>query len=348
MPDKEKLLNLKCKATGIGSVPHTDINAICDFIIQKCPDIPYWPQAENIDPREGMMLQYSENLPCLRLDPDNNSVIYDKSLNREDELVKFYDSLINSNYDYFSISREFASGFYTLLEKLENRDITFIKGQVVGPVTFLNSVIGENEKPILFDDELSDAVISGLALKGVWQAKKIKAAGKLPIIFFDEPAMAGFGSAFMSLTREQAMNIFGKLVETVKEHEDVIVGMHCCGNSDWEMILQTKMDIINFDAYAFANNFVLYSGFIKEFLNNGGIIAWGTVPTLEYNDNVGLDNVTAKFNEAIDVLVSGGIDRQFLLGRSIFTPACGTGTLGIETAEKIIDLTFRFANSIKP
>ena len=35
MANKEKLINLKCKATGIGSVPHTDINVITDLIIKQ-------------------------------------------------------------------------------------------------------------------------------------------------------------------------------------------------------------------------------------------------------------------------------------------------------------------------
>ncbi len=87
--------------------------------------------------------------------------------------------------------------------------------------------------------------------------------------------MSGFGSAFMPLSRDQAMSIFDKLIDTIKEHEDVITGIHCCGNSDWEMLLQTKFDIINFDAFSFLDNFTLYSRAINNFLKRGGIIAWG-------------------------------------------------------------------------
>ena len=200
----------------------------------------------------------------------NNEVVYDEA-GRDEKLLEFFEHLTTGDCDYFKISKEYARGFYTLLEKLKNSSCSFIKGQVVGPVTFLYSVKGDDGKSILFDDMLADAVIRGLAMKGVWQAKEIKKTGKDAVIFFDEPAMSGFGSAFMALSKDQAISIFDRLIDTIKEHEDVITGIHCCGNSDWEMLLQTKIDIINFDAFAYLDNFILYAGAIKNFLDRGGI-----------------------------------------------------------------------------
>jgi methionine synthase II (cobalamin-independent) len=341
MTNVEKLINLKCKATGIGSIPHTDINAISDFIIKNCPDLPYWPQSINIDPKEGMLTQYIENLPCIKLDK-NNEVFFDKT-GRDEKLLEFFEHLTSGDYNYFKISKEFARGFYTLLDKLKNSNINFIKGQVVGPVTLLYSIKGEDGKSILFDEMLSDAIIRGLAMKGVWQAKEIKKTGKEPVIFFDEPAMSGFGSAFMPLNKSQAMAIFDKLIDTIKEHEDVITGIHCCGNSDWEMLLQTKIDIINFDAFEFLDNFILYSGAIKQFLHRGGIIAWGAVPTSDFNERINLDLIVKKITDAIEKLASQGIEKELLLKRAIFTPACGMGSLNNEIAEKIIDMTNKLA-----
>jgi methionine synthase II (cobalamin-independent) len=337
MDNKEKLISLKCKATGIGSIPHTDINFISDFIIEKCPEIPYWPQAANIDAKESMLTQYTENLPCLKLN-NNNEVIYDKS-GKDAKLLEFFEHLTSGDYDYFKIGREFARGFYVLLDKLKKSKISFIKGQVVGPVTFLYSIKGEDGKSLLFDEMLCDAIVRALAMKGVWQAKEIRKTGKEPVIFFDEPVMSGFGSAFMPLSREQAMSIFDKLIDTIKEHADVITGIHCCGNSDWEMLLQTKFDIINFDAFSFLDNFTLYSRAINNFLKRGGIIAWGSVPTSDYNESITSDSIIKKLSGAIEKLASQGIDKDLLIKRSLFTPACGMGGLGNETAERIIYLT---------
>lgn len=345
MNDKEKLINLKYKISGIGSVPHTNIDSVCDLIIEKC-NIPYWPQSVNIDPREGMMVQYTENFPCIKLEDNQEQAVYNTSCNRQEEILKFYENFTTNNIDYFKISNEYARGFYGLLNRAKDISSDFLKGQVVGPVTFLSSLTGEDEKPVLFDDELSDAFVRGLAMKGVWQAKAIKNTGKIPILFFDEPVMAGFGSAYVALTAEQALEIFDKFITTVKEHEDILIGMHICGNSDWELVLQTGIDILNFDSFAYGKNFVLYPDKINEFLKRDGIIAWGAVPTSDFDENTNLEMIQNQFNEAIDELTSHGLEKQFILERSMFTPACGTGTLQKEIAEKLIDLTYKFATSM--
>ncbi len=159
--------------------------------------------------------------------------------------------------------------------------------------------------------------------------------------------MSGFGSAFMSLSRDQFLNIFDKLISTIKEHDEVMVGLHCCGNSDWEVLLQSKIDILSFDSFSYSKYFVLYPERIKKFLENDGIIAWGAVPTTEYNEEVTIDVISNKVNEALEALTAKGIDRQFILERSLFTPACGIGTLDIDIAEKVTALTASLAELVR-
>ena len=62
------------------------------------------------------------------------------------------------------------------------------------------------------------------------------------------------------------------------------------------IVLNTKLDIVNFDAFFFAHNFSLFSDDIEKFLNRDGIIAWGIVPTLDVD---ALENTN--INELIDI-----------------------------------------------
>ena len=73
-------------ATGIGSVPHKDVKTICNFILDKFPDIPFWPQLFKVAPTENMFMQFSENLPCLEHDLDRKTVRVNKKIrNRNNE-----------------------------------------------------------------------------------------------------------------------------------------------------------------------------------------------------------------------------------------------------------------------
>ncbi len=343
MKEREQLLDAALKATGIGSVPQKDADSVCAYILDKFTDIPCWPQLVQADFREGMMVQYTENFPCLRIDPSQKDITYDRSTNKDESILKFFENYSANNLEYFSISRQFARGFYSLLEASVSRNNKFIKGQVVGPVTFLLSVKGPDGKAIIHDEMLSDAIIRGLAMKGVWQAKKIRAAGKIPVIFFDEPSLSGFGSAFVPLNREHFFDIFDRLISTIKEHDDATIGLHCCGNSDWDMILQSDIDILSFDSFEYGRYFILYPERISKFIGRGGIIAWGAVPTSAYDSGVTGDLIFDRLNVSIDELVARGIKRASILRHSIFTPACGMGSLAADAAEKIIDLTCEVA-----
>jgi methionine synthase II (cobalamin-independent) len=332
------LSGLKCKATGIGSVPHLDIDHICDLIIHNFPDIPYWPQAVKTDPKEGMMVQFMENLPCLRFDEKLFKVMYDDS-DRENELNKFYENIKLKNYDFFKVNRKFANGFYALLEKTKDTDIKIIKGHVTGPVTFLFPVLDNNGKSLLYDKKLRDAILKGLAMKGVWQAKEIEKNGKFPVIFFDEPGMAVYGTDYLKLGREDLLDVFKLLLKTIRDNVNVLIGIHCCGNTDWGLLLETDIDIISFDAYSYFNHFLLYHENIKKFLNRGGIIAWGIVPTIEFTEETDLKTIEDIFYYIINKLEENGIKKSIIIENSIFTPACGTGSLPAGIAEKILKLT---------
>jgi methionine synthase II (cobalamin-independent) len=151
----------------------------------------------------------------------------------------------------------------------------------------------------------------------------------------------------MPLNREQFFEIFDKLISTIREHDETPVGLHCCGNSDWDIILQSKIDILSFDAFDYGKYFVLYPERIRKFLERGGIIAWGAVPTSEYNSAVTIDVIVNRLNSVIDELTSKGIKKDLILRRSIFTPACGMGSLDVDIAERIIDLTCELAEKMQ-
>ncbi len=98
--------------------------------------------------------------------------------------------------------------------------------------------------------------------------------------------------------------------------------------------------MISFDTYQFAESFLLYSDLIQRFLEQGGGIAWGVVPTdsnsLQEEET---DTLIARVARLVSQLVEKGVDRQLLYTQSIITPACGTGTLTEAEAERIYQLT---------
>jgi hypothetical protein len=124
--------------------------------------------------------------------------------------------------------------------------------------------------------------------------------------------------------------------------------IHCCGKCDWSVPIDCKVNIINLDGYFFAQSLSLFSAELKPFLEQGGIIAWGVVPTLDKDalEKANIDIMTAKFDEAVEYLVKKGIDKQLIIQNSMVTPSCGAGSLSIELAEKAMKLTKELSISL--
>jgi hypothetical protein len=49
----------------------------------------------------------------------------------------------------------------------------------------------------------------------------------------------------------------------------------------------------------------------------------------------------------MDDLVTKGIDKQILLDQAFITPSCGTGSMNLEDAEKVFELTKAVSEMIR-
>jgi methionine synthase II (cobalamin-independent) len=332
------MMNLKGLATGIGSLPLVDAERSVDLVLRFIPALPFWPQLPKASLREGMLAQFSENLPGLKLDAGN---LHFSPQDKEKELELFYDKFISQDLEYFKISPDFACGlhaFYRRLNGLDLSAIKFIKCQVTGPFTFCSGITDSEGKSILHDEVLMQAMVKGLGMKALWQLEYFKKFGKKMIMFFDEPYLTGVGSAYTPVNRNEVIEVYSELADTLKS-QGSLIGIHCCGNTDWSMLTDTVgIDIINFDAFNFQERFVLYADNLSRFLKRGGIICWGIVPTQEFNVSQTPQLLAQKIEFGLDILIKKGIDRQLLLERLLISPACGLGTLEAQKAEGILNL----------
>jgi len=338
---------IKGLATGIGSLPHKDIEAALDLIFKYTPYIPFWPQLPKRDIREGMIVQFSENFPCLKVTLDG--LFFDGNY-QEKALETFYERIIDNDVDYFKIGLDFALGlhkFYQRLEQSDLKEVEFIKCHITGPFTFAASIKDEQGAALLHNAVFMQAFIKGLTMKARWQIKHFKGFGKKIILFIDEPYLGCFGSAYTPINRGDVVRYLAELTESIRS-DNVLTGVHCCGNTDWSIFTDVKtLDIINFDAFGFLDRLVLYANNLKEFLKKGGILCWGIVPTQEFTDKETVELLIKKIKDSIDILSKKGLDRDLLLDRLLLSPSCGLGTLDTNKSEEIFKLLSEISLSIR-
>jgi methionine synthase II (cobalamin-independent) len=296
-----------------------------------------------------MTVQFSEGLPFLALQKDQRTLAL-SSRNVEADLIAFYDLFLAEDPGQFAVSRAYAPGLHEMVAALREKPQSYgayVKGQTVGPVTFAAGIADHDGKSILHHPDLVEALGKALAIRALWQVGELSTSGKRPIIFLDEPYLSGFGSAFLPVQRHDVMNLIKDVIHYLRERSGALIGIHCCGNTDWPMIIETDPDIISFDAFSYMDYFLLYPKEIGAFLERGGNIAWGIVPTFASTGKETVDSLFSLLQKGVARILSWGLGADVVAGQSLLTPACGMGTMEEGAAEKALDLLSRLSEKCR-
>jgi hypothetical protein len=265
-----------------------------------------------------------------------------------EEIVSDMDS---EKLEKYGISKQFSSTFPVFEQIIKETKPEFAKGQIIGPFTFASILNDKNGKSALYDDTLREVVVKLLTLKALWQIKRIKQANPdtTPIIFMDEPSISQLGtSAYLTISEDEVIEMLKEVSDVIKNNGG-ISAIHCCGKCDWSIPIKSGVDIINFDAYAFSEYFGLYSKALGEFLNRGGKIAWGLVPTLDSSalEKIKLEGLVTNFENSVNYLTKRGIDEKLIIDNTLITSSCGAGSLTVELSQRAMDLVYELSNELR-
>lgn len=334
----------RCLPTAVGSLPHRDPQAACDALFAHLPALPTWPQLPRRSFRENMYVQYGERFPGLVVDMEREKVLVDRA-RADAELEPLYLAYLEDQVEDWGVSAENAAGLHAFLARKEALAAAdAVKGQVTGPISMGLQVTDQALRPILYDEVLADALAKHLRLKASWMERQLRRVNGTAIVTLDEPYLSAFGSAFISLSREQIITALEECFAGLT----CIKGVHCCGNTDWSVVLETSVQLLSLDAYSYAESLSLYPEAVRAFLQRGGIIAWGIVP----QDEPGIAAATAealveKLEAAWGLLTAKGIPLDDILAACLITPSCGLGNVPPETAGRGLALTAAVSTAVR-
>lgn len=350
---------LSLAATAVGSLPHNTPEDATTLVWESFNIIPFWPQLSNVNSLEDMIIQYSQNIPGLVVNEKEQTFSFDSEseefyLQLEEFYLDYDEIITEKNYEKlekYAITTPYASTIEPFCEKLRELKPKFAKGQVIGPFSWGTSICDSENKCLFYEDTYRDIIVKGLTLKALWQIQKIRQSSPqtTPIIFMDEPTLGQVGtSAFLTIQEEELINSLKEISTVIQEHGG-LSGIHCCGKTDWNSVLKSGTNILSFDAYSFHKNLTIYSQKIKDFLENGGYIAWGIVPTLDKDAlcSATFETLLEKLEIGISSLEAKGISKDLILKQSIITPSCGAGCLSVELAQKAMELTSTISKHLK-
>ena len=351
------MIKPKFLATGIGSMPFEDPSLAVDLILSKLPEAPHWPQLPGLGLNEQMEIQFSEHMPCAVIDRNKNRLYFDTSGDYSEAFAQFYEGYLAAmdpdegtrDCKAMAVSPAFARGLHALEDKLRQQGVKlpFVKCQVTGPCTFSLTVVDENKRAIYYHEEFRDMIVKTLAMVGCWQIQTFKPYAGQVICFIDEPILSAFGSStYVAVRRADVVQLLADMVEAVHAAGG-IAGTHCCGNTEWSILIDAGMDIINFDAFQYGETIAMYAGAVKGHLQRGGALAWGIVPTSAAIREQTVEGLADRLEGLMDHLASKGIEKRLITDQALITPSCGTGSMTPDDAERVYAMLAALSVSMK-
>lgn len=313
--------------TAMAVMPHKDVDQALKAAMSL--DVPFWPQLPNFSYREDMYVQAAEHFPGIIIDMDKQTVRFsmDKFIQEFEQTMERFDDT-----DFFDVSEEGSVVYHRFLtQNLADRPA--IRGQLEGPVSFGFNVLDQDDRPILFDDTVRPFLFEFMAKRINAQLSRLKTLNPNAFMFIDEPGMQFIFSAmsgYDDLKAKKDLDLFFSTIDSPR-------GIHLCGNPDWDFLLNLDMDVLSMDIHTNAQIFAACHKSIKRFLDRGGILVWGIIPTgFETYAKENLEFQAMTLELVWKELVKKGIDMDQILAQSMLSPAtcCLVNPDGEQTVEK--------------
>jgi hypothetical protein len=298
--------------TAMAILPHDEVEPALDLALSL--DIPFWPQLPHLSYYEDMYVQAAEHFPGILLFPAENRIRFDTGKFYEElpQLLEHWEDLA-----YFDLSPRYSAVYHRFLE-LDLSGYIAIRGQLEGPVSFGLKILDETDRPIIFNDEVRPLLMDFMARRVQSQLTRLKAKHPRAFMFIDEPGLQFIFSSVSGYPDSRAKEDLDRFLDQIDRPR----GIHLCGNPDWEFLLNRDMDILSLDIYTNGEVFSAYGQAIRKFLERGGVLAWGLIPTgFEAFDQESQDHLIAYLESLWPTLYAAGIDREQLLPQSLLAPA---------------------------
>lgn len=311
--------------TSIGSLPHVDIHSGVDFVLTRQTRLPAMPTLPNRTPLEGMIAQGAWGIQGVVVNVDGSLEIAPSQLDPEAPLGDPY-----LRGEPFRTWQHFLQ---TVAFRTEP-----IKMQLTGPVTLSVALVEAGVEPALAF-RIAGTAVKQRATALVDLAEEL-APGAERLVFLDEPSLGGLVSDRFLWDRDEAVDLVSGALSIIERR--ATTGLHCCAYTDWKLLLQAGPKVLS----------VPVSGGVEtagenlgRFLDDGGWIAWGAVPT---DAPIGLEpgRLWKQLSSSWCELVRSGCDPTQLRSQALVTPSCGLAQHGLSQADTVLRLNHQVASQL--
>ena len=335
-------------ATGVGSLPYQDVETALRKVWTALPQAPHWPQLPQLGSESSFVGQYLRGLVETGvLEGFEKPRFQVEAIDWVERMTRFYEVYLQAEagdeaaLERFGFTQAGGKGFDGFCEDLRQkgtREALLLKGQLSGPLTLGMQITDSHRRACYYDELQREMLVKTLGMHARWQTRRLTQFGLPVLMSIDDPGLYGYGtSTHLTLDRKTLISDLNEIAEGILD-EGGIPGVHVCAGTDWTLLFDSKVQIVNFDAYEYMTSMTVLAEPLQEFLQRGGILSWGIVPTSPKAWGESVKSLRNRLEVNLSELVKRGVDETRLRSQSLLTPSCGTGTLEISLSERIYEL----------
>jgi len=331
--------DIQNSTTGIGSLPHACVDSAIEFAFRF--SIPFLPQIPVRNPKESMIIQALEGIPGISEKADGSPQLdldlwKKKSGDLSDSLKKAFKES-NDNplaFQEFDLTPEYWSCWTPFLWECEERKVELAKIQLAGPMTCQWALRLDDDSPANRHADVSTQVFRFTLARSLAMARRLQAINVQPLLYLDEPGFYGFAKS--NPKHIMALNELKLFIQTLKK-ESILVGIHCCSNTDWPSLLSLGMDVLSIDTHLSLNLLVGCPKEVESFVQKGGHFSFGIVPTGAHTSKLQSFQPKLLFEKTVETLSQSLPETlvKQILSKCLITPACGLALHSIADSECI-------------
>jgi hypothetical protein len=214
-----------------------------------------------------------------------------------------------------------------------------VKWQFVGPVTLGFTLMRAGLAPFAAFD------VAGRAVRAHLSAIHDRIQSRLPeatqVVWLDEPMLTDLQDDSFPVPPDVAIDLVSSALALAEGFG--VAGLHCCGEGDWASLLAAGPRVLSLPA---SPSLVAVAGYLGRFLDSGGWIAWGVIPT----DGPTPMSAERPWRELAALwcsLVRSGCDPLRLRAQALVTPVCGLASHSESIAGRIARLTAEVSDRVR-
>jgi hypothetical protein len=301
--------------TALGALPHRDLDAAMAFAL-RATALPAIPTLPRRSPAEGQIAQALLGIDGVTVG-QYGAISVDVA--RVDPVEPVHTDVTDDAF----------TGFRAFLAAAP-ADLPAVKWQLVGPVTLGMALIRAGVPDHTAFDTAVRAVRSHLQHLFDIVAESLPAATQ--VVFIDEPDLVDLTDPAFPIAPDIAIDLVSGALAAVEGR--AVSGLHCCGDADWSALIAAGPNVLSLPVHS---SVVDSAGYLQQFLDRGGIVAWGAVPT-DGPIPTTPERPWRRLSDLWCELVQRGCDQVMLRKQAMITPECGLGAHTPAVAERVVDI----------